>query len=293
MEGWRADTMDKTPLIDIQHVTYTYPFNRPLTDGVTPVFALQNIRLQIPEGEYVALLGHNGSGKSTLARLCNALLVPDKGQVLVDGIDSRDITKQQYIREQIGIVFQNPDNQIIATVVEDDVAWSLALSGIPVHEIQERVDEALAAVHLEAMRYSLPHQLSGGQRQRLALAGLLALRPRCIIADEATSMLDPFSRQEIVNLLYQLQREHGLTILHVTHLLEEIISAQRIVIMAGGQIVREGSPAEILADLDLLRELKLSIPDPLLLAERLRLAGFAISPRAVALEELAWEIANA
>jgi energy-coupling factor transporter ATP-binding protein EcfA2 len=167
---------------------------------------------------------------------------------------------------------QNPDNQIIATVVEDDVAWALAIRGYPVDLIRERVEYALAAVGISHLRRWPPNQLSGGQRQRLAIAGVLALRPQCIIADEATAMLDPLSRQEIVHLLHQLHREHGLTIIHVTHLLEEVVSAQRLVVMEGGQMVMEGTPAHIFADLERLRVLKLAIPEPLELASRLRAA---------------------
>ena len=184
------------------------------------------------------------------------------------------------------MVFQNPDNQIIATVVEDDVAWSLALHGFPTRMIYERVDAALAAVGIEHLRHLPPHQLSGGQRQRLAIAGILALRPNCIIADEATSMLDPFSRQEIVTLLDQLHQEFGLTIIHVTHLLEEVVLAQRIVMMEQGQIVQEGTPATILSDLERLQELKLIIPDTFTLTARLRAAGFAISSEAVTIDAI-------
>jgi energy-coupling factor transport system ATP-binding protein len=185
---------------------------------------------------------------------------------------------------------QNPDNQIIATVVEDDVAWALAIRGYPVDLIWERVEYALAAVGISHLRRWPPSQLSGGQRQRLAIAGVLALRPQCIIADEATAMLDPLSRQEIVHLLHQLHREHGLTIIHVTHLLEEVVSAQRMVVMEGGQMVMEGSPAQVFADLERLRALKLAIPEPLALASRLRAAGINLSQEAVTLKTIVEEL---
>ncbi|BCL80723.1 energy-coupling factor transporter ATP-binding protein EcfA [Ktedonobacteria bacterium brp13] len=276
-----------TPLLDIQQVTYSYPLQKTRAEeGTTPSPVLRNVSLQIQQGEYVALLGHNGSGKSTLARLCNALLLPDTGRVFVNGQDTRDSTKQQSIRHQIGMVFQNPDNQIIATVVEDDVAWSLALQGFPISMIRERVDAALAAVGIEHLRHMPPHQLSGGQRQRLAIAGILALRPNCIIADEATSMLDPFSRQEMVTLLSHLHQEFGITIIHVTHLLEEVVLAQRVVIMEQGQIVQEGTPAMILRDLERLRALKLIIPDTFTLTARLRATGFALSSEAVTIDAI-------
>ncbi len=185
---------------------------------------------------------------------------------------------------------QNPDNQIIATVVEDDVAWALTVRGLPVALIRERVEAALMAVGIADLRQRSPHKLSGGQRQRLAIAGVLALRPQCIIADEATSMLDPLSRQEIVLLLHQLNQQYGLTIIQVTHLLEEAALAQRVVVMERGQIVLEGTPAVVFADLERLRKLKLAIPEPIELASRLREAGLAISPEAITLEAIAREL---
>lgn len=279
-----------TPLIDIQHVTYTYPIQATRKGEVQP--ALRNLNLQIQEGEYVAVLGHNGSGKSTLARLCNALLVPESGHVLVSGLDTRDMTKQRTIRDRVGMIFQNPDNQIIATVVEDDVAWALAVRGMPLSLIAERVETAMASVDISHLRQRPPHKLSGGQRQRLAIAGMLALRPHCIIADEATSMLDPLSRQDIVALLHQLNQEQGLTIIQVTHLLEEAALARRVVVMEQGQILLDGMPATIFADLAKLRELKLAIPEPIELAARLRQVGLSIAQEAVTVEAIARELTH-
>jgi energy-coupling factor transport system ATP-binding protein len=278
-----------TPLINIQHVTYTYPDQK--------THALQDVSLQVQQGEYLVILGHNGSGKSTLARHCNALLTPTGGQVLVAGpakhtagLDTRDQARQRAIRDTVGIIFQNPDNQIIATVVEDDVAWALTVRGLPAPLIAERVEQAMAAVGISDLRELAPHRLSGGQRQRLAIAGVLALRPQCIIADEATSQLDPLSRREIVALLHQLQQEHGLTIIQVTHLLEEAAQAQRIVVMEQGRIVMEGTPATIFADLEQLRRLKLAIPAPIELAARLRNTGWPIAREAVTVEAIAREL---
>ncbi len=248
--------------------------------------------LQVQKGAYLAILGHNGSGKSTLARHCNALLTPDTGRVLVAGIDTRDTEKQRAIRDMVGMIFQNPDNQIIATVVEDDVAWALAIRGLPATLITERVEEVMEAVGISHLRGKPPHRLSGGQRQRLAIAGVLALRPQCIIADEITAQLDPLSRQEIVALLHKLHSEYGLTIIHVTHLLEEVVQAQRIIIMEQGKIVMEGTPGDIFADLDRLRQLKLLIPEPVELAARLRNAGLPISQAALTVEDIAREIAR-
>ncbi|MFL5627870.1 MAG: energy-coupling factor transporter ATPase [Ktedonobacteraceae bacterium] len=279
--------MNASPLIDIQHITYSYPGSN---SDAQPSTALQDVSLQVHTGEYLVILGHNGSGKSTLARHCNALLTPDQGQVLVSGRNTRDKASQRAIRDNVGMIFQNPDNQIIATLVEDDVAWALAVRGQPRAFIAERIEYAMDAVGITDLRKLPPHRLSGGQRQRLAIAGVLALRPQCIIADEATAQLDPLSRQEIVALLHQLHQEHGLTIIHVTHLLEEAALAQRIIVMEQGRIVMQGSPATIFTDVERLRALKLAIPAPVELATRLRQAGFAISAEALTIETIAQEM---
>jgi energy-coupling factor transport system ATP-binding protein len=282
-------------LIDFQDVTYTYPTQRRRASGkedegeARP--ALRGLSLRVRRGEYLAVVGHNGSGKSTLARHCNALLVPDGGRVLVAGLDTRERAHWRAIRDQVGMVFQNPDNQIIATLVEDDVAWALAVRGMPAEEIRARVAEAMADVGISDLRGRPPHRLSGGQRQRLALAGVLALRPRCIIADEATALLDPRSRAEIVALLHRVKREHGLTVVQVTHLLEEAALADRIVVMEEGSIVLEGTPPAIFGNLERLRGLNLAIPEPIELASQLRAAGAAVSPRALTVEAIAREIA--
>jgi energy-coupling factor transport system ATP-binding protein len=281
--------MSDAPLIDFQDVTYTYPHagSRP---GMPTSSALEKLDLQVQAGEYLALLGQNGSGKSTLARHCNALLLPQQGHVLVTGLDTREPAFQRSIRETVGMIFQQPENQIIATIVEDDVAWALTVRGMPAPEIVARVNEALEAVGLTNLRKRSPQHLSGGQRQRLAIAGVLALRPRCIIADEATSQLDPLSRQEIVALLHRLHQEYGLTIMHVTHLLEEIVQAERVLIMEQGRIIMQGTPATIFADLARLRALKLIVPEPLELAARLREAGIPIAPTALTEEAIAEEL---
>jgi energy-coupling factor transport system ATP-binding protein len=277
------------PLIDMQEITYAYPGQK--KDAVQDERpALDALSLQIQQGEYVAVLGHNGSGKSTLARHCNALLLPDSGCVLVSGMDTRDKGLQRTIRDSVGIIFQNPDNQIIATVVEDDVAWALTMRGLPAPLIRERVATVLEAVGIAHLRKQQPHRLSGGQRQRVAIAGVLALRPHCIIADEATSMLDPLSRQDITTLLHQLHQDFGLTIIQVTHLLEEAALAQRIVVMERGRCVLEGAPAEVFADLELMSALNLAIPEPIALAARLRAAGLPIAQDAVTIEAIAREL---
>ncbi len=282
--------MNVLPLIDLQHITYAYPVQKVGNSTAHRVTALQDVSLQVAEGEYLALLGHNGSGKSTLARHCNALLIPNNGQATVAGYLTSDEANLRIIRDTVGMIFQNPDNQLIATVVEDDVAWALAVRGYPAQMIQERVTKAMAAVGITHLRKLPPHQLSGGQRQRVAIAGVLALQPRCIIADEATAQLDPLSRREIVALLHQLNQGLGLTIIHVTHLLEEIVEADRIVIMEQGQIVMEGAPTQIFARKEQLRSLKLAIPQPIALAARLRDEGLPIAAEALTTEAIAREI---
>src|SRR5258707_13806076 len=253
--------MNHSPLIDIQHITYTYPTHTVRTGEVQSAPALKDVSLRVQQGEYLVLLGHNGSGKSTLARHCNALLTPASGRVLVAGLDTTEKTHQRTIRDMVGMIFQNPDNQIIATVVEDDVAWALTVRGLPISLIRERVAYAMMAVGITDMGKLPPHQLSGGQRQRLAIAGVLALRPQCSIADAATAQLDPLSRMEIVTLLHQLRLEYGLTIIQVTHLLEEAALAERVVIMEQGQVAMDESPATAFADLERRRRLQLPIPE--------------------------------
>ncbi len=276
------------PFIDIQHVTYTYPVQAIPSENFQAV--LHDVNVQIQAGEYVAVLGHNGSGKSTLARLCNALLLPDEGHVLVDGLNTRDETQRRAIRDNVGMIFQNPDNQIIATIVEDDIAWSLSVRGYSRSGIRKRVDAAMEAVNISDLRQFPPQQLSGGQRQRVAIASILALRPRCIIADEATSMLDPLSRREIVTLLHSLNSEQGITLIQVTHLLEEAALAQRVLVLDQGRIVMDGTPAQVFSNLDKLRALKLAIPEPIELATRLRKVGYPLSADALTVEAIAGEL---
>jgi energy-coupling factor transport system ATP-binding protein len=282
-----------SPFIDIQNISYAYPQQGKNGKGrgrEQTVLALQNVSLRVQQGEYVAILGHNGSGKSTLARHCNALLTPTSGRVLVAGMDTGDTAQQRTIRDKVGMIFQNPDNQIIATVVADDVAWALTMRGLPAQIIHERVEEAMDAVGISSLRERGPQQLSGGQKQRLAIAGVLALRPQCVVADEATAQLDPLSRREIVALLHQLNTRFSLTIIQVTHFLEEAALAQRVVIMQQGQIVVEGPPALVFDDLERLRRLKIAIPEPIELAARLRETGLPLSREALTVEAIAREI---
>ena len=278
------------PLIDVEDVTYRYPAR----GGIAPTSpALDAVSLRVAQGEYVALLGHNGSGKSTLARLLNGLLVPEAGHVRVLGHDTRERARRQFVRERVGMIFSDPDSQIIATVVADDVAWGLAARGLPRQVIAGRVDAALAAVGLTDARGRAPQELSGGQRQRLAIAGVLALEPACIVADEVTAQLDPRARGEILTLLRELNRSRGLAVIAVTHLLEEAALADRVIVLEQGRIVLEqgrialeGAPAAVFADLDRLRALRLVVPELARLGERLRRAGLAIPPDALTPEAL-------
>lgn len=281
--AYRA-TSSPFPALRLKEVSFAYPQSQ--SAGVERESALEGISLDIQQGEYVALLGHNGSGKSTIARLLNALLLPTEGQVLVSGLDTADPRHRRKIRELVGMIFSDPDNQIIATVVEDDVAWALAARGWPLSEIAARVDQSLEAVGLTSARRRSPHELSGGQRQRLAIASVLALAPMCVVADEPTALLDPRARRDMTGLLRELNRERGLTIVHVTHLLEEAALADRIVILENGHIALEGTPEAVFLQLDALRELRLVIPELAELAQRLRLAGIPIPPTALTPAEI-------
>ncbi len=280
--------MNRPTFGKIENVSYRYPL--PQGKQEPNPLSLDTIDLQVEEGEYLALLGHNGSGKSTLARHFNGLLLPETGRVLINGLDTRDPQQRRQIRERIGMIFHNPDNQLISTVVEDDVAWSLAVRGYPREKILERVEKSLTAVGALDLRKRPPQQLSGGQRQRVAIAGILALQPRCIIADEATALLDPLSRREIVDLLHRLNQEQGLTIIQVTHLLDEAARAERIVVLDHGRIAFNGSPISLFEDSRRIRNLNLEVPEPIALASSLRKAGFPIASEALTIEEIAAEI---
>lgn len=287
MEFHGSSTSPETapiPALRLRDVSFAYPGAEAARDERD--VALEHISLDIWQGEYVALLGHNGSGKSTVARLLNALLLPTSGQILINGLDTAKQEHRARIRELVGMIFSDPDNQIIATVVEDDVAWGLAARGRPAHDIAARVDQALDAVGLTHARHRPPHELSGGQRQRLAIASVLALAPMCIVADEPTALLDPLARREMTHLLRELNRTRGLTIIHVTHLLEEAAAADRIIVLENGHVALDDAPSSLFLRLDALRDLRLVIPDLALLAERLRISGIpvpatALSPAAI------------
>lgn len=272
------------PFIAVSGVSFAYPSADRTTQAVT--LALDQVNLIIRPAEFVAVLGMNGSGKSTLARHFNALLLPADGTVAVDGMDTRDAHHLWAIRDRVGMVFQNPDNQIVAAVVEEDVAFGPENQGCPPPEIRRRVAEALEAVGMVSMRDRAPHLLSGGQKQRVAIAGALALHPACLVLDEPTAMLDPSGRAEIVDVVRRLNGELGMAVVWITHFMEEAVLADRVVVMAEGKIQLEGSPREVFLQARRLRELHLDVPPAVAAAERLRSKGVALPPGILTLDEL-------
>ena len=234
---------------------------------------LKDISLSIDKGDFVALLGHNGSGKSTFAKHMNAILLPSAGTMTVDGIDTKDESQRFTLRSHVGMVFQNPDNQIVATIVEEDVAFGPENLGIPPQEIRERVDDALKAVEMYDYREHAPSQLSGGQKQRVAIAGIIAMRPDCIVLDEPTAMLDPSGRREVMNTIHMLNREYGITIVLIPHYMEEAAQANRVVVMDDGKVVLDNTPKEVFSHVETLKKIGLDVPQVTELAYRLQQAG--------------------
>ncbi len=222
---------------------------------------IENMNLKIEKGDFVAVLGHNGCGKSTLAKLCNAILVPQQGKVYIDGIDTADEDRLYDIRQRVGMVFQNPDNQIVATIVEDDVAFGPENLGVEPAEIRQRVDEALKNVGMYEFRTFEPHKLSGGQKQRVAIAGIIAMKPDCIVLDEPTAMLDPRGRREVMATVKRLNEEYGITVIFITHYMDEAVKANRVIVMDKGKIVLDGKPKEVFVNIDTLKEIGLDVPE--------------------------------
>ena len=255
-----------------------------------PAPALDKVSAVIHGGEFVAVLGHNGSGKSTLAKLLNALYVPTEGKILVCGFDTAEEASVWEIRRRAGMIFQNPDNQIVATVVKEDVAFGLENLGVPTDEMIPRVESSLAAVHMSAYADSAPHMLSGGQKQRVAVAGILAMEPSIIIADEATAMLDPSGRREVLETAQFLNRNKGITVIWITHFMEEAVQADRILIISGGKITDAGTPREIFSKVEHMRELHLDVPRMTALAAELRAAGMPVREDALTVSEMAEEV---
>ncbi len=248
-------------IISAQKVEFHY--NNEYEENETPKpvkQVLKGVSLDIPRGGFTAILGHNGSGKSTIAKHMNAILLPCGGTVWVDGIDTRDEEKLFDIRSRVGMVFQNPDNQIVATIVEEDVAFALENMGVPPDEMRERVDDALRSVGMYEYREHSPHQLSGGQKQRVAIAGIIAMRPECIVLDEPTAMLDPKGRKEVLKTIRRLNAKFGITIILITHYMEEAALADRIVVMDNGEIIMDGVPRDVFSNVELMKRVGLDVP---------------------------------
>ena len=265
-------------LISIQDVRFAYASE---DETEQPTEVLKGISLEINKGELVAVLGHNGSGKSTLAKLLNAILLPTSGKVIVDGIDTADEEKLLDVRQRVGMVFQNPDNQIVATIVEEDVAFALENMGVDPVEMRERVDEALKAVKMYDFREHAPHQLSGGQKQRVAIAGIIAMRPDCIVLDEPTAMLDPQGRKEVMKTIKRLNRDHGITVILITHEMDEAAQCQRIVVIDHGSVRMDDVPKKVFARVDEMKEIGLDVPQATELVHLLREAGCDLDPEII------------
>lgn len=259
-------------IIQAADVAYAYPSY----EEQQPIPVLKGVSLEIPRGQFLSILGHNGSGKSTLAKHFNAILLPEGGTVYIQGMDTRDEEKLYDIRQTVGMVFQNPDNQIVATIVEEDVAFALENLGVPPAEIRERVDDALKAVGMYDYREHAPHQLSGGQKQRVAIAGIIAMRPQCIVLDEPTAMLDPRGRREVLRTIRELNRQYGITVALITHYMDEAARSDRVVVMDDGKIILDGAPKYVFSHVQLLKEVGLDVPQATELAYELRRAGYCM-----------------
>ena len=268
--------------IEIRHLAYSYP-----DDTATEHVVFQDLSLDIEQGSFVAVLGHNGCGKSTLAKHLNAILLPEGGTVTVYGLDTKQEENLLAIRQQVGMVFQNPDNQIVSNVVEEDVAFAPENLGVPTQEIRRRVDEALEAVGMAAYKKHAPHLLSGGQKQRVAIAGVLAMQPKTIVLDEPTAMLDPQGRQEVVSIVEKLSREQSITVILITHHMDEAICADRVIAMDDGKIIADGAPKDVFTKIDLLQSVGLTAPQTTLLLKALDDDGCALPLDALSVDDCA------
>ena len=276
-------------MIETRDLTYTYP----APEGEINPPALRDVSVQIEKGSFTVVLGHNGSGKSTFAKHLNAVLLPCGGAVYVDGMDTRDEKLLLEIRRRTGMVFQNPDNQIVANVVEEDVAFGPENLGVPTAEIRRRVDDALAAVGMEQFASHAPHLLSGGQKQRIAIAGILAMEPECIVLDEATAMLDPAGRREVIDTVLRLNREQGITVVLITHHMVEAERADRVIVMNDGEVAMDGMPRQVFSQVERLHELGLAAPDTVELLYRLRRDGVDVPLENLTVDECADTICRA
>ena len=277
-------------MLQTEHLTFAYPAEEGQS---APTAALEDVTLSVEKGSFVVVLGHNGSGKSTLAKQMNAVLLPCGGTVYVDGMDTKQEALLLEIRRRVGMVFQNPDNQIVANVVEEDVAFAPENLGIPTEEIRRRVDDALAAVGMSEFTRHAPHLLSGGQKQRVAIAGVIAMAPECVVLDEATAMLDPSGRREVLSAIRTLNRERGITVVLITHHMDEALGADRLIVMNDGRLAMDGTPAEVFTQVDALRAMGLAAPDTVELLYGLRQGGMDVPLDALTVEDCAAAICRA
>lgn len=257
-------------------------------EGITT--AVDNVNIDIKAGDFVAVLGHNGSGKSTFAKHLNALVMPTEGTVYVDGMDTKDADNTLKVRQTAGMVFQNPDNQIVGTLVDEEVGFGPENIGVPTEEIWERVEKSLKAVGMYKFRNASPNKLSGGQKQRVAIAGIVAMKPKCIVLDEPTAMLDPLGRKEVIHVLHELNKKEGVTIILITHYMEEVIDADHVFVMDNGKVVMEGTPRQIFSQVDKLKALRLDVPQVTELAYELKKEGLPVKDGIIRNEELVEEI---
>ena len=277
-------------MLQTENLSFTYPAEEGVSASTT---ALEDVSLSIEKGSFVVVLGHNGSGKSTLAKHMNAVLLPSGGAVYVEGMDTKDEALLLEIRRRVGMVFQNPDNQIVANVVEEDVAFAPENLGVPSEEIRRRVDDALAAVGMSEFTRHAPHLLSGGQKQRVAIAGVIAMAPECIVLDEATAMLDPAGRREVLSAIRALNQERNITVVLITHHMDEAMDADRLIVMNDGKLVMNGTPAEVFTQVDALRAMGLAAPDTVELLYGLRQSGMDVPLDALTVDACADAICKA
>lgn len=281
--------MDNTNIVEFHNVTFCYDADE---GEQQPEPAIRDFTFNVKKGEFVAVLGHNGSGKSTVAKLSNSILIPNEGKVLVKGMDTADEDLSYEIRKTVGVVFQNPDNQIVASIVEEDVAFGPENLGLPREEIRKRVDDSLKAVGMYEYRHHEPHKLSGGQKQRVAIAGIIAMRPECIFLDEPTAMLDPKGRKEVMDTVIKLNKEYGMSVVFITHFMEEAVLADRVAVIDNSRLLLEGTPKEVFKQENLLRSVGLDIPQITNLAREMKKSGVKVDDSVLTLNEFVENITS-